>query len=140
MQVNENVPLTMLNCLFMLILDNFIYMTLAIYLDNVLPSKYGVRKPPLYFLRHLRKFVMKLRGGDAKYQSGNDEEDVSHTGVEMSSIISGGSDQPFQPDPEHVEAAVVIQNLRKEFRRNKKRAVDGLTTKMFTGEIYALLG
>lgn len=139
-QMFENVPLTMLHCLFMLLLDSCIYMTLAIYLDNVLPSKYGIRKSPLYFLRDLRKLLLKFIRGDAKYHTENDEDELIHGSVEMTSIISGGTDQPFQPDPEHVEAAVFIQNLRKQFRRNRKRAVDGLTAKMFTGEIYALLG
>eukprot|EP00754_Rhynchopus_humris_P018838 Rhum_TRINITY_DN14617_c0_g1::Rhum_TRINITY_DN14617_c0_g1_i1::g.105108::m.105108/K05643/ABCA3; ATP-binding cassette, subfamily A (ABC1), member 3 len=36
--------------MFMMIFDTFLYLILALYLDNVLPSQYGVKLHPLFFL------------------------------------------------------------------------------------------
>lgn len=139
----ENINLTLLHCLFMLLLDSCIFMVLTLYLDNVLPAKYGVRKSPLYFIGNIRKWLLKQcrfwrqpQSSHLNVEDGNDE-----ASVEMTSIISEEHPQPFQPDPNHPEAVVDIRNLRKRFRGPaKKRAVDGLTVKMFSGEIFALLG
>lgn len=50
------------------------------------------------------------------------------------------SEKPgFQAEPERLKAGIVLKNLRKKFGRNKV-AVDGLSVKMFDGEIFALLG
>ncbi len=45
----------------------------------------------------------------------------------------------FEQEPEGLRAGVVIKNLRKRFGRNNV-AVDGVSMKMYDGEIFALLG
>lgn len=50
-QNDSNVGLSFGQSLIMMFIDIILYGTLAYYLDNVLPSQYGNRKAPLFFLK-----------------------------------------------------------------------------------------
>jgi len=39
------------NCLLIMIISFFLFFTMGLYLDNVFPSVYGIRKAPWYCLR-----------------------------------------------------------------------------------------
>ena len=124
--INEGEKISILTCLVMLIFDFFLYLLLAWYLDQVLPSAHGVTRHPLFCLPlRLRKM-----------------------------LICGKADEgsEYQPDADLLETVppelegllgVDIQNLRKVFPglcSPSNVAVDGLNLKMYEGQISVILG
>uniref|UniRef100_A0A8C2UIM8 ATP-binding cassette sub-family A member 9-like n=1 Tax=Coturnix japonica TaxID=93934 RepID=A0A8C2UIM8_COTJA len=109
----------------MLILDSTLYLLLAIYFDKVLPGKYGVPYPPLFFLR---PSYWLQRG--------------SECGIQPDSIPVPGCDT--EPIPEGFEGkeAIRLYNIRKTYKSKDKRteALRGLSLNIYEGQITALLG
>jgi len=64
------------------------------------------------------------------------KNDLEPEGLEIRNEYEG---QPqFQVDPPGLQVGVEIKNMRKVFGRHT--AVDGVSLKMYTGDIFALLG
>jgi len=116
-------------------------MFLTVYLENVLPSEFGVRKnwyyiflPSTYFKSMVTKKYDVL------------DETVGDDRIGMNEILQssdaedeGASAQGFEQGPSYSRVGVDVQNLRKDFGSHKV-AVDGVSMKMYEGEIFALLG
>jgi ATP-binding cassette subfamily A (ABC1) protein 3 len=107
----------------MFIIDTIVFMALTIYLENVLPSKYGLRKPWYYIFQKSTWW---------------DTEDPKALERRRSSLAVPIERPGFEKEPVGLPVGVAIQNLRKIF--GKKRAVDGVSMKMYEGQITALLG
>ncbi|KAG7491241.1 hypothetical protein MATL_G00000950 [Megalops atlanticus] len=118
--------------LLMLALDSALYLLLALYLDQVLPGEFGMRRSLLYFLKP--SYWSKRR---KRY-------------VEVSSVceseVNGGpvSDECVEPvSPEfRGKEAIRISSIRKVYKEKDGtvEALRGLTFDIYEGQITALLG
>ncbi|OXB75592.1 UNVERIFIED_CONTAM: hypothetical protein H355_015708 [Colinus virginianus] len=113
------------NLYIILILDSILYLLLAIYFDKVLPGKYGVPYPPLFFLR-------------PSYWLQRDSEH----GTQPDSIPVPGCDTEPMPMGFEGKEAIRLYNIRKVYNRKDKRteALRGLSFNIYEGQITALLG
>ncbi|XP_042688743.1 ATP-binding cassette sub-family A member 9-like [Centrocercus urophasianus] len=109
----------------MLILDSILYLLLAIYFDKVLPGKYGVPYPPLFFLR-------------PSYWLQQD----SKCSTQPDPIPVPGCDTEPMPEGFEGKEAIRLYNIRKIYERKGKRteALRGLSFSIYEGQITALLG
>ncbi|XP_069016034.1 cholesterol transporter ABCA5 [Embiotoca jacksoni] len=118
--------------LLMLIIDCVLYLLLAIYLDQVLPGEFGMKRSLVYFLKP--SYWSKRR---KRY-------------VEVSSVyeaeVNGAPDgdeciEPVSPEFRGKEA-IRINNIRKVYKEkdNVVEALRGLTFDIYEGQITALLG
>ncbi|KFZ69361.1 ATP-binding cassette sub-family A member 5, partial [Podiceps cristatus] len=111
-------------------LDSVLYLLLAIYFDKVLPGKYGVPYPPLFFLRP--SYWFKSRSGYMGEQAGGES---SHN-----PILSNNT-EPMPPGFDGKEA-IRLNNIKKIYKKKDKRteALRGLSLNIYEGQITALLG
>uniref|UniRef100_A0A803XUI2 ABC transporter domain-containing protein n=1 Tax=Meleagris gallopavo TaxID=9103 RepID=A0A803XUI2_MELGA len=109
----------------MLILDSILYLLLAIYFDKILPGKYGVPYPPLFFLRP----SYWLQQG-------------SKCNTQPDPIPVPGCDTEPMPEGFERKEAIRLYNIRKIYERKGKRteALRGLSFNIYEGQITALLG
>lgn len=109
----------------MLILDSILYLLLAIYFDKVLPGKYGVPYPPLFFLRP----SYWLQWG-------------SKHSTQPDPIPVPGCDTEPMPEGFEGKEAIRLYNIRKTYKRKGKitEALRGLSFNIYEGQITALLG
>ncbi|XP_028286434.1 cholesterol transporter ABCA5 isoform X2 [Parambassis ranga] len=118
--------------LLMLVLDCVLYLLLAIYLDQVVPGEFGMRRSLLYFLKP--SYWSKRRKRYVEVSSVYDTE-VNGT---------SGSDESIEPvSPEfRGKEAIRITNIRKVYKEkdNIVEALRGLTFDIYEGQITALLG
>ncbi|KAK1794086.1 hypothetical protein P4O66_010988, partial [Electrophorus voltai] len=118
--------------LLMLFLDCILYLLLAIYLDQVLPGEFGMRRSVVYFLKP--SYWSKRR---KRY-------------VEVSSVYEGEmngtptADESVEPvSPEfRGKEAIRIYNIHKTYKEKDSMvdALRGLTFDIYEGQITALLG
>lgn len=122
--------------LIMITVDIFLYLFLAYYLDNVIPSEYGTKRKPWFIFQ--KSFWVKTR---SKFYKLSSTEGVDNQ------VFS--TEAPENPDVELVSAemkqrtAVRIRNLEKIFSsRGKKpvKAVDDFSLDIYEGQITAILG
>ncbi|KAM6343887.1 ATP-binding cassette sub-family A member 9-like [Alca torda] len=113
-----------------LTLDSVLYLLLAIYFDKVLPGKYGVPYPPLFFLRP--SYWFQPRSGYVGVRAGGEG---SHD-----PILSNNA-EPMPPGFDGKEA-IRINNIKKLYKKKDKRteALRGLSLSIYEGQITALLG
>ncbi|XP_047474330.1 phospholipid-transporting ATPase ABCA3-like [Penaeus chinensis] len=122
--------------LIMISIDICLYLFLAFYLDNVLPSEYGTKRKPWFIFEKSFWFP-------------------SHRNYQMSSLTSsnnlGFDTEEIEPNPDlepvakelKMKAAVRIRNLKKTFHPKGKdpvHAVDGISLDVYEGQITAILG
>uniref|UniRef100_A0AAQ5XMK4 Cholesterol transporter ABCA5 n=1 Tax=Amphiprion ocellaris TaxID=80972 RepID=A0AAQ5XMK4_AMPOC len=118
--------------LLMLVLDCVIYLLLAIYLDQVLPGEFGMRRSLVYFLKP--SYWSKRRKRYVEVSSVYDAE------------VNGapGGDESVEPvSPEfRGKEAIRINNIRKVYKEKDSivEALRGLTFDIYEGQITALLG
>ncbi|XP_009696182.1 PREDICTED: ATP-binding cassette sub-family A member 9-like [Cariama cristata] len=119
------------NLYIILNLDSVLYLLLAIYFDKVLPGKYGVPYPPLFFLR--RSYWCKPRSGYVGVQTGSKSN--HHPNL---------SDNNTEPMPSGFDGkeAIRLNNIKKIYKKKDKRneALRGLSLNIYEGQITALLG
>ncbi|XP_046870556.1 ATP-binding cassette sub-family A member 5 isoform X3 [Hypomesus transpacificus] len=118
--------------LLMLVLDCFLYLLLALYLDQVLPGEFGIRRSLLYFLK-------------PSYWSKRGKRYVEVSSVyEMEVNGAPGVDEPVElVSPEFRGKEVIrINNIRKVYKEKDGmvEALRGLTFDIYEGQITALLG
>ncbi|XP_036755843.2 ABC-type organic anion transporter ABCA8 isoform X1 [Manis pentadactyla] len=113
---------------FMLGLDIFLYLALAIYFEKILPDEYGHRYPPLFFLKS--SFWSRQRKADHVVL-----ED------EMDSSPFNDSFEPVSPEF-HRKDAIRIRNVTKEYKGKpyKIEALKDLVFDIYEGQITAILG
>ncbi|XP_037133937.1 ATP-binding cassette sub-family A member 5 [Syngnathus acus] len=118
--------------LLMLAVDCLLYLLLAIYLDQVLPGEFGMRRSLLYFLK-------------PSYWSKRSERYTEVTTpyeAEVNGTPSGGeSTEAVSPEFRGREA-IRINNISKVYKDkdNTVEALRGLTFDIYEGQITALLG
>ncbi|XP_041671123.1 ATP-binding cassette sub-family A member 5 isoform X2 [Cheilinus undulatus] len=118
--------------LLMLVLDCILYLLLAIYLDQVLPGEYGMRRSLLYFLKP--SYWSKRRKRYVEVSSVYD--------AEVKGASSGDECiEPVSPEFRGKEA-IRINNIHKVYKEkdNVVEALRGLTFDIYEGQITALLG
>ncbi|KAM6964539.1 LOW QUALITY PROTEIN: cholesterol transporter ABCA5 [Tautogolabrus adspersus] len=119
--------------LLMLVLDCILYLLLAVYLDQVLPGEFGVRRSLLYFLK-------------PSYWSKRRKRYVEVSSVYNDTEGKGGpsGDESIEPvSPEfRGKEAIRIHNIHKVYKEkdNVVEALRGLTFDIYEGQITALLG
>ncbi|XP_076238688.1 ATP-binding cassette sub-family A member 17 isoform X2 [Calliopsis andreniformis] len=110
------------------ILGIFIHFSLAVYINALLPGKYGVRKNPLYFLKYIKKNKVNLDENieDFDYDTVNNDN--------------------FEPVAKDVLVpGIQIRNLKKTYRtsylqKTTVQALKGISMDLYKGQITALLG
>lgn len=129
--------ISMLLVLGMMVLDTVIFTFLGWYLDNVLPSEYGVRQPPWFCFLGSYWRSSTLDGTDDfnEHDPGQPEDSDNYN-----RLIEPPSTS--QTQAEQAGRCVKCNKLRKVFSTpaGPKVAVDSLTLTMYEGEIFALLG
>ncbi|XP_076644769.1 phospholipid-transporting ATPase ABCA3 [Halictus rubicundus] len=110
------------------LLGFLLHFTLAVYINAVLPGKYGVRKEPLYFLKFNKKNKVNLHEDIDNF----DYENIDNENFEpvMKGVLTPG---------------IQIRNLKKTYRTGCLRkttiqAVKGISMDLYKGQITALLG
>ncbi|KAG5262821.1 hypothetical protein AALO_G00279280 [Alosa alosa] len=118
--------------LLMLSLDCILYLLLAVYLDQVLPGEFGMRRSVLYFLKPSYWSQRRKRYTEV---SSVYEAEVNGAPVGDESI------EPISPEFRGKEA-IRINNIRKVYKEkdNIVEALRGFTFDIYEGQITALLG
>ena len=140
----------MWSCVYVLYIGAVVFLIVGLYLDAVLPSEYGIRRHPLFFLEGLcggKKAVSyntsaqdKLqtassigKGGKGHYGLNVEDEDVTKEREFVDSIKP-----PFDKYP------LVIKNLRKVYDavggKPPKTAVRNFSLHIPKGQMFGLLG
>ena len=114
----------------MLVVDTLLYGLLAVWLDNIVPTEYGTRRPPWFCLQpfYWRRTVGVLKQPLTPLPSSPHMESVP------ASLVSS--------------TGVQIRNLRKVFRQSRCYgrsnsgvvAVEDVSLDVYPGEITAILG
>ncbi|XP_053424297.1 ATP-binding cassette sub-family A member 9 isoform X2 [Nycticebus coucang] len=121
-------PHLILATFFMLAFDTLLYLALTLYFDKVLPTEYGHRRSPLFFLK---SFWFQHRRPD-------------HVALENEMDSYPLSDDSFEPvSPEfYGKEGIRIKNLKKGYagKLEKIEALKGLVFDIYEGHITALLG
>lgn len=140
-------------------LTAFFYTVLALYLDQVLPSQFGVPKHPLFFLDPIKEWWARQQAkknasavGTLRIADVNTGLGPRYTSIEDVEANNGKAHADPHEDPDvaaerlKVEtgmidphAPVIIRNLRKVFGDNKV-AVKNLSMHIDDGECFGLLG
>ncbi|XP_058477240.1 ATP-binding cassette sub-family A member 5 isoform X1 [Solea solea] len=118
--------------LVMLVVDCLLYLLLAVYLDQVLPGEYGMRRSLVYFLKpsywckHTKRYV---------------EVSSVYNAAMNGTTASDGFVEPVSPEFRGKEA-IRIQDVHKVFkeRDGPVDALRGLSFDIYEGHITALLG
>ncbi|KAM6898133.1 cholesterol transporter ABCA5 [Lycodopsis pacificus] len=118
--------------LLMLVVDCILYLLLAIYLDQVLPGEFGMRRSLVYFLKP--SYWSKRRKRYVEVSSVYD--------AEVKGAPAGDeSVEPVSPEFRGKEA-IRINNIQKVYEEKDDvvEALRGLTFDIYEGQITALLG
>lgn len=132
--------------LIFLYFDSVLFMIIGLYLDAILPSEYGIRKHPLFFLTPLAKKFRSSRFNQSLSIKKNSKlEESDETPLLSESKLY--EDVDVKIERERVESGnypqdspLVVQNLKKVFQKKKKVAVHGLYLLIESGELFGLLG
>ncbi|XP_019397888.1 PREDICTED: ATP-binding cassette sub-family A member 10-like [Crocodylus porosus] len=113
-----------------LILDAILYMMLAIYFDKVLPDKYGIPYPPLFFLKSSYWSKSRRDYPGERPEIEQNRERIFNDNVER-----------IPPDFVGKEA-IRLNNIKKIYGKNdqKAEALRGLFLNIYEGQTTALLG
>ena len=136
----------------MFIVDFFLYMILALYFQQVIPSEWGTHQKPWFFLLPSYWCPEKVRTSSPPRSVGRNGDDTElsafphHALEEDPSAVSGGrsSSYYFEPVSEAVKEnlGVSIQDLRKTFKTEGQDepfvAVKKLNLDLYTGQIVAV--
>ncbi|XP_026580474.1 ATP-binding cassette sub-family A member 8-B-like, partial [Pseudonaja textilis] len=113
-----------------LLIDSVLYMLLAFYFDKVVPDKYGVPYPPLFFLK--KTYWCKPK---SPYTGNVPTSEWSH-----GSIFSDNT-EPVPPEFDGKEA-IRLNNIKKNYKMKstEEEALKGLSLDIYEGQITAILG
>lgn len=140
-------------CLVNLVLDTCLYMFLAWYLDNVLPSEYGIKRKWNFLCQ--RCFVARRDGwGRLEENDGDIELGVRDEMVpeEKKQEPPLASQNAFEAEPEGLNKAIVISGLGKIFDKQKCCqtcrkvedeeivALKDVSLNLYEGQVLSLLG
>eukprot|EP00760_Papus_ankaliazontas_P036324 PhM_4_TR8289/c3_g2_i1/m.92598/K05643/ABCA3; ATP-binding cassette, subfamily A (ABC1), member 3 len=127
---NPSDEITVANNIGFLILDIVLYFFLGLYFDNVLPSEWGTKLSPFFFL-------MPSYWCPAK-RSGSQDEEIPLSEKKSKHQDSGLMEAP----PSGQVPSIRVSSLKKVFHVNgvKKIAVDDLDLDWFPDQVNVLLG
>ncbi|XP_015521738.2 retinal-specific phospholipid-transporting ATPase ABCA4 [Neodiprion lecontei] len=115
-----------------IMLSNFMgivfHFILAVYLDAVLPSKYGINETPLFFIKYFKK---------NKVCSSSESTRMLNPVLEPE-IYEHVADNSLYPGVKLTQ--LVKRFIRGIIKRNTIKAVQGLSLEFYKGQITALLG
>ncbi|XP_032357710.1 cholesterol transporter ABCA5 isoform X1 [Etheostoma spectabile] len=118
--------------LLMLVVDCILYLLLALYLDQVLPGEFGIKRSLVYFLKP--SYWSKR---SKRYVEVNSVYDTEANGAP-------GGDESVEPVSAEFRGkeAIRINNIQKVYKEkdNVVEALRGLTFDIYEGQITALLG
>nr|XP_030143243.3 ATP-binding cassette sub-family A member 10 [Taeniopygia guttata] len=114
----------------LLVFDSVLYILLALYFDKILPGKYGIPDPPLFFLK--ASYWMRSRRGSSR-----DEPRATENPEEL----LGDDVEPVPPEFLGKDA-IRLHNIKKAYKKKDKKteALRGLSLNIYEGQITALLG
>ncbi|XP_072168499.1 cholesterol transporter ABCA5-like [Diadema setosum] len=122
----------------MLIVDIILYLSLAIYLENVVPGGYGVTRSPFFCLSPSFWCGKKSKGETDTTGLLNDANGST------SNLPEGNDDVEPVPSALRDRNGIRIRNIRKTFPPKKGqpevKAVDGISLDIYEGQITCLLG
>ncbi|XP_065204055.1 retinal-specific phospholipid-transporting ATPase ABCA4-like [Planococcus citri] len=118
--VNDRNSVSLMFCLFMLVVDTCLYFFLAYYITAINPGKFGARKSPLFIFESLFSCFFT-----------NDTEPLQNLNETAKSNF-------FEPPPQNVESTIQIKNLHKYF--GNVYAVRGVDMNIYKSEMTVLLG
>merc|ERR1719499_148463 len=113
--------------LIMLLVDTILYGLLAAWLDNIIPTEYGTKRMPWFFLLPSYWF------GSNHYQ------------IRQSTLLPLEMNEDIEETPTDLlgKEAVVIRNIKKTFKgigKTTVKAVEDVSLNIYPGEITAILG
>ncbi|XP_025029156.1 ATP-binding cassette sub-family A member 10 [Python bivittatus] len=115
---------------YFLFFDSVLYMLLAFYFDKIVPDKYGVPHPPLFFLKKTYWFKSK-----SSYVDDAPTNERNH-----GNIFSDNA-EPLPPEFDGKEA-IRLNNIKKMYKMKstETEALKGLSLDIYEGQITAILG
>uniref|UniRef100_A0A8C0SBP1 Uncharacterized protein n=1 Tax=Canis lupus familiaris TaxID=9615 RepID=A0A8C0SBP1_CANLF len=131
--VNSNIhldssdnPYLIIATLFMLVFDALLYLALTLYFDKILPTEYGHRRSPWFFLKS--SFWFQHPRAD-------------HVALENEIDSDSSPNDSFEPvSPEfHGKEAIRIRNLKKEYGKGNNEKVEALKGNKVTSHLTRLL-
>ncbi|XP_025262176.1 ATP-binding cassette sub-family A member 5 isoform X1 [Camponotus floridanus] len=123
--------------LIMMTLDIFLYACLAYYLDSVIPSEYGTKKPPWFCFVPGFWCQRKVQRNSLQVPSSNGESNSFIPGEETNRDV-----EPVVREMKGREA-IRIADLYKSYHKCRKpeiKAVNGINLTIYEGQITAILG
>lgn len=111
--------------------DAFLYIFLGLYMDQVIPSTYGVAKP-WYFLCQCKKNKGRLNDDQQSLLGQDKNEESNHNSRNFEQVSEALKRQ------EQTGECIKVRGLVKTF--GPKKAVKGVDLEMYKGQIFALLG
>ncbi|KMQ94889.1 atp-binding cassette sub-family a member 2-like protein [Lasius niger] len=123
--------------LIMMTLDIFLYACLAYYLDSVIPSEYGTKKPPWFCFVPGFWCQRKVQRSYLQVPSSNGESNSFIPGEETNRDV-----EPVVREMKGREA-IRIADLYKSYHKCKRpetKAVNGINLTIYEGQITAILG
>jgi ABC-type glutathione transport system ATPase component len=133
-------------CIVALYVDSFLYLILAIYLNEVVPQTYGVPKHPLFFLENTIKTLSSSLHGmifvdEGKLQAYEDEDELLNEDDDCKAerkLIYKIPRETYNKYP------LVVKDIRKIYPgvngRPPKVANKNISFKVESGELFGLLG
>jgi ABC-type glutathione transport system ATPase component len=124
------------SALIIMTISLFLFLFLGLYLDNVLPSTYGIRRPVCYCC--IPSFWCRDRGRRRSQVDKSEKIDEYFEAQGMNPL----NFEPVQKEllkQETDKKILKVTDLKKTFD-NGFQAVKGINVKMYTGQIFALLG
>lgn len=123
----------------MLLVDTALYMLLTMYLENVLANEFGVRRP--WYYPFLPSTWTDFGTPWLKYLNFRTKGNLLRTSHVAPSPSENEQELPpgFEPPPADLPVGIHLENLKKAYSK-KRVAVDDVTLKMYSGEIFVLLG
>merc|ERR1712226_380243 len=118
-------------CLRMMFFDTFIYMELAWYLEQVLPSQYGISKPFYFPVSSLFRYIRKKISSTSNANISSNEESVD---------VEDTDRERFERIDDTFTTKVRTSNLTKYYHGMDRAAVDNLNIEMQESQITCLLG
>ncbi|ORX78938.1 P-loop containing nucleoside triphosphate hydrolase protein [Basidiobolus meristosporus CBS 931.73] len=115
---------SLLGAYIMLIFDTLLYLVLAWYLSQIIPSEYGTPKPILFPFKASYWRGTSSETADLHYHP-NDQE---------------GLDYLVEPAPNNLKAGLSLRNLTKVYENSQTRAVDRLSIDMYESQVVSFLG
>lgn len=142
----NNMPSELSDCLIVLYLSSIIYTILGIYLYEVMPKDFGVKKNLLFFLNNIKSSSSKksnkslLAINDTRDKELNvvNNEDLMQEIIKIEDILK--FDDTLTKDNNLTKYPLVCYNLSKQYETNSKKSLNNFNIVLNENEIFGLLG